>query len=116
MIKYMLLKQLKEIAMFGDDKKVKDKINFSKFFPTENSFVNVDGAFKDATDWWIDVTFQTGIKEVTQMWISDHKPQDSIKQLKAYIEAAEKAIAFAEKCMSMQPAKVTVAKKPTKKK
>ena len=102
--------------MFGDDKKVKDKINFNKFFPTENSFVNVDGAFKDATDWWIDLTIQTGLKDATQFWISDYKPQESIKQLKAMIEAAEKTIAFAEKCMSMTPAKVTVAKKPTKKK
>lgn len=101
--------------MFGDNTKAKSTINFNKFFPTENSFVNVDGAFKDAKDWWVDVTFQTGLKEVTQMWISDYKPQESIKQLKAYIEAAEKAIAFAEKCMSMQPAKVTVAKKPKKK-
>ena len=100
--------------MFDDKAKAKDKINFSKFFPTENSFVNVDGAFKDAKDWWVDVTFQTGIKEVTQMWISDYKPQESIKQLKAYIEAAEKAIAFAEKCMSVTPAKVTVAQKKKK--
>ena len=107
---------LKEYKMFGDKTKAKDTMKFNKFFPTENSFVNVDGAFKDAKDWWVDVTFQTGLKEVTQMWISDYKPQESIKQLKAYIEAAEKAIAFAEKCMSMQPAKVTVAKKPTKKK
>lgn len=112
----MLFKQLKEHMMFGDDKKVKDKVNFNKFFPTNNAFVNVDGAFKDAKDWWVDVTFQTGIKEVTQFWVSDYKPQESIKQLKAYIEAAEKAIKFAEKCMSMQPAKITVAKKPTKKK
>ena len=102
--------------MFGNDVKTKDKINFNKFFPTNNSFVTVDGGFKDAKDWWVDVTFQTGIKEVTQMWISDYKPQESIKQLKAYIEAAEKAIAFAEKCMAMQPTKITVAKKPTKKK
>ena len=97
--------------MLGDKSKAKEKISFNKFFPTENSFVNVDGAFTDVKDWWVDVTFQTGLKEVTQMWISDYKPQESIKQLKAYIEAAEKAIAFAEKCMSLTPAKVTVKQK-----
>ena len=102
--------------MFGSDKKAKDTVKFNKFFPTENSFVNVDGAFKDASDWWVDLTIQTGLKDATQFWVSDFKPQESIKQLKAMIEAAEKTIAFAEKCMSMQPAKVTVAKKPTKKK
>lgn len=107
----MLLNQLKEYTMLGDKNKAKDTVKFNKFFPTENAFVNVDGAFKDAKDWWVDVTFQTGIKEVTQLWVSDYKPQESIKQLKAYIEAAEKAIAFAEKCMSVTPAKVTVKQK-----
>jgi hypothetical protein len=103
--------QLKEYVMLGDKSKAKSTVNFNKFFPTDNAFVNVDGAFKDVKDWWVDVTFQTGIKEVTQMWISDYKPQESIKQLKAYVEAAEKAIAFAEKCMSVTPAKVTVKQK-----
>ena len=107
----MLFKQLKEHVMLGDKTKAKSTVNFNKFFPADNAFVNVDGAFKDATDWWVDLTFQTGIKEVTQLWISDYKPQEQIKQLKAYIEAAEKAIAFAEKCMSVTPAKVTVKQK-----
>ena len=85
--------------MIGDKTKAKDKVNFNKFFPGDNAFVNVDGAFKDATDWWVDLTVQTGLRESTQMWVSDFKPQDSLKQLRALLEATEKAIAFAEKCM-----------------
>jgi hypothetical protein len=100
--------------MFGDDKKVKDKINFNKFFPGENSFVNVDGGFKDAADWWVDLTLQTGLRESTQLWVSDFKPADSLKQLRALLEATEKAIAFAEKCMEAKPEKVP-AKTKTKK-
>jgi hypothetical protein len=110
----MLLQPIKEYKMFGDDKKVKDKINFNRFFPGENSFVNVDGGFKDATDWWVDLTLQTGLRESTQLWVSDFKPSESLKQLRALLEATEKAIAFAEKCMDSKPAKVTVAKKPKK--
>lgn len=110
----MLLQPIKEYKMLGDDKKVKDKINFNKFFPGENSFVNVDGAFKDATDWWVDLTLQTGLRESTQLWVSDYKPADSLKQLRALLEATEKAIAFAEKCMDAKPAKVTVAQKKKK--
>jgi hypothetical protein len=110
----MTLQQIKEYAMFGQEKKAKSTINFNKFFPTENAFVNVDGAFKDAQDWWIDLTIQTGLKDATQFWISDYKPQESIKQLKAMIEAAEKTIAFAEKCMA--DAAKPVAKKTAKKK
>ena len=99
--------------MFGDNVKPKDTVKFNKFFPDGNSFVNLDGAFKDVKDWWVDVTFQTGIKDVTQFWISDYKPQEGIKQLKAFIEAAEKAITFAEKCIAT-PA--PVVKKTAKKK
>jgi hypothetical protein len=106
----MLLQSIKEYKMFGDDKKVKDKINFNKFFPGENSFVNVDGGFKDAADWWVDLTLQTGLRESTQLWVSDFKPADSLKQLRALLEATEKAIAFAEKCMEAKPEKVTVKK------
>ena len=79
-------KQLKEHMMFGQEKKAKNTINFNKFFPTNNAFVNVDGAFKDDTDWWVDLTIQTGLKDATQFWISDFNPQESIKQLRAMIE------------------------------
>lgn len=106
--------QLKEYVMLGDKSKAKDKINFNKFFPGDNSFVNVDGAFKDATDWWVDLTLQTGLRESTQLWVSDYKPADSLKQLRALAEATQKAIDFAEKCMSMQPAKVTIGQKKKK--
>lgn len=107
----MLLQHIKEYKMIGDTTKAKDKVNFNKFFPGENSFVNVEGAFKDATDWWVDVTLQTGLRESTQLWVSDYKPQEALKQLKALAEATQKAIAFAEKCMSSTPAKVTVKQK-----
>lgn len=110
----MVVKQIKDIMMIGDKTKAKDSVKFNKFFPGENSFVNVDGAFKDATDWWVDVTLQTGLRESTQLWVSDYKPQDALKQLKALAEATQKAIAFAEKCMSATPAKITVAQKKKK--
>ena len=97
--------------MIGDKTKAKDKINFNKFFPGENSFVNVDGGFKDANDWWVDLTLQTGLRESTQLWVSDFKPTDSLKQLRALLEATEKAIAFAEKCMASTPAKITAKQK-----
>jgi hypothetical protein len=110
----MLLQSIKGYKMFSDDKKVKDKVNFNKFFPGENSFVNVDGGFKDATDWWVDLTLQTGLREATQLWVSDFKPQDSLKQLRALLEATEKAIAFAEKCMETKPVKVALKQKAKK--
>lgn len=96
---------LKELMMLGKEKPVKNSVKFNKFFPGENSFVNVDGGFKDAADWWVDLTLQTGLREATQLWVSDFKPQESLKQLRALLEATEKAIAFAEKCMQAEPVK-----------
>ena len=109
-------KQLRECRMLGDDKKVKSKVNFNKFFPNSNSFVNVDGAFTDANNWWVDLTLQTGLREAAQLWVSEYKPEESLKQLRALLEATQKAITFADKCIASKPAKITVAKKPTVKK
>jgi len=103
-------KRLKEIMMFDNEKPVKNTVKFNKFFPVNNAFVNVDGGFKDAADWWVDLTLQTGLRESTQFWVSDFKPEDSIKQLRALLEATEKAIEFAEKCIAAKP----VAKAKTK--
>lgn len=89
----------------------KQKIKFNKFFPEDSSFVSVDGYYNDVKDWWVDLTLQTDLRNYSKVSIFDHKPQEAIKQLKAYVEAAEKAIAFAEKCMAMKPAKITVGKK-----
>ena len=105
---------LKEFQMFGQEKPVKNSVKFNKFFPGENSFVNVDGGFKDAADWWVDLTLQTGLREATQLWVSDFKPQDSLKQLRALLEATEKAIAFAEKCMEAKPVKAPAKAKAKK--
>jgi hypothetical protein len=40
------------------------------------------------------LVIQTGLKDATQFWISDYKPQEQIKQLRTMIEAAEKTIAL----------------------
>lgn len=110
----MLLQSIKEYKTMVDTTKAKDKVNFNKFFPGENSFINVEGTFKDANDWWVDLTLQTGLRESTQLWVSDYKPAEAIKQLRALLEATEKAIAFAEKCIASKPAKITLAKKAKK--
>ena len=102
--------------MQADKEKVKKSVSFNKFFPKDNAFINVDGGFKSIEDWWVDFTVQTGTKEAVSLFASDWKPEDQVKQLKAIMEGAQKTIDFIETCMKMKPAKVTVAKKPTKKK
>jgi hypothetical protein len=107
----MLHQHLKELIMLQDKKPAKSKVAFNKFFPTENSFVNVEGAFRDASDWFVDLTLQTGLRESTQLWVSDYKPQESLKQLRSLVEAANKAIDFAEKCIAEAALKPAAIKK-----
>ena len=97
-------------------KKPTKTVSFNKFFPKDNAFVNVDGGFKDVEDWWVDFTIQTGTRDAINFWTSDYKPEESIKQLKAMIEGANKTIDFIETCMKMKPAKMTVKKTTPKKK
>lgn len=108
----MTSRKLKELLMAQEKKKPTKTVNFNKFFPKDNAFVNVDGGFKSIEDWWVDFTVQTGTRESINLWASDWKPEDQVKQLKAMIEGAQKALDFIEVCTKLQPAKATVGKKP----
>ena len=102
--------------MNAENNKPKKTVNFSKFFPKNNAFVNVDGGFKSVEDWWVDFTVQTDTKDAVHLWTSEWKPEQQVQQLKAIIEGAQKSLDFIETCLKMKPAKVTVAKKPAAKK
>ena len=103
--------KLKDILMTAENKKPKKTLSFNKFFPKDNAFINVSGALKDAEDWWVELTMQTGPREAITLWASEWKPEDQIKQLKALIEGAQKAISFAEDCVAMPKQKTTAKKK-----
>lgn len=107
----MTSKTLKDMLMTAENNKPKKTVSFNKFFPKDNAFVNVDGGFKDVDDWWVDVTIQADTKNCVNFWASDWKPQEQVKQLKATIEGAQKALDFIEACLKMQPVKKTPAKK-----
>ena len=102
--------------MNAENNKPKKTVSFSKFFPKDNAFVNVDGGFKSVEDWWVDFTVQSDTRDAVHFWASDWKPEQQVQQLKAIIEGAQKSLDFIETCMKMKPAKATVAKKPAAKK
>lgn len=102
--------------MNAENKKPSKTVSFNKFFPKDNAFVNVDGGFKSVEDWWVDFTIQGDTKNAVHLWMSDWRPEEHVKQLKAIIEGAQKTIDFVETCMKMKPAKVIVKKTPAKKK
>jgi len=100
--------------MIAESNKPKKKVSFNKFFPKENSFIKLDGGFKEAEDWWTELTIQTGTRDSICIWASEWQTEESIKQLKAMLEATQKALDFAEECYAIK--KPVVKKTPVKKK
>jgi hypothetical protein len=83
-------------------------VNFNKFFPKDNAFVTVDGSFTDKEDWQINLTVQADTKNAVSWWCSDWNYKESVEQLKAFQDGAQKAIDFITACAT-QPAKAAKA-------
>lgn len=76
------------------------KLDFSKFFPGDQSFVALKASAAHGDDFYVNLAFGDGDNKVTY-WISEHNTKESIKQMQALLEATEKALEFAQKAMAM---------------
>lgn len=83
-------------------------IKFNKFFPEDNSFINVSGSFTEKDDWQVNLTIQADTKNVVDFWISDWNNRDAVAQLKAIQDGIQKTIDFVTACAT-QPVKAAVA-------
>lgn len=90
------------------------KSTFSKFFPEDNSFIKVETIFTDAEDWYAEIAMQTGLNRYVEFWVSDYKTDAKLKQLKAFIDGAQKAVDFIEKSMKEKKPIVLDEKRVTK--
>lgn len=92
-------------------------VKFNKFFPDDNAFVTVDGRKDADDDWQVNLTIQADTKNVVNWWCSDWNVKESVAQLKAFQEAAQKAIDFINACATQpaKAAKANAAKRATKK-
>jgi hypothetical protein len=103
-----LAKILNDTNKFLEDTKPVKTVKFNKFFPDDNAFVTVDGRMDKDDDWQVSVTIQSDTKNVVNWWCSDWNYKEAVTQLKAFQEAAQKAIDFITVC-STQPAKAAKA-------
>lgn len=83
----------------------KQTVNFNKFFPDEDSYVTLRGAFNPLSphpweEFDLDLTIQTaqGRSANIYAWLGDSA--GTLKQLKAINEATAKAIKFLEDAMA----------------
>lgn len=103
------------------------KLDFSRFFPSDQSFVAVKANASHGDDFYVNLAFGDGDNKVTY-WVSEYNTKESIKQMQALLEATEKALEFAQKAMAMPTSydgswldkllteEKPAAKKPAKKK
>ncbi len=103
-----LVKILNESHKFLEEQKPMKTVNFNKFFPKDNAFVTVDGSFTDKEDWQINLTVQADTKNAVSWWCCDWNYKESVEQLKAFQDGAQKAIDFITACAT-QPAKAAKA-------
>ena len=80
----------------------KQTINFSKFFPDDNAFVNLKGVFNPLAvspfddEFDLDLTIQTATNRSVNLYAWVTSNDETLKQLKAIHEATGKAIEFYE--------------------
>ena len=83
-------------------------VKFNKFFPDDNAFITVDGRMDKDDDWQVNLTIQSDTKNAVNWWCSDWNYKESVAQLQAFQDGAQKAIDFILAC-STQPAKAAKA-------
>jgi phosphopantetheine adenylyltransferase len=80
----------------------KQTVNFNKFFPDDNAFVTLKGAFNPLADsifddeFDLDLTIQTATNRSVNLYSWMTSNDETLKQLKAIHEATGKAIEFYE--------------------
>lgn len=82
---------LKELEM----RKSKEKVAFSKFFPEDSQFVNLQGNYWDHDNWEVNLNVSTGSRDHLYLWITDYdKNADAfLNELATAVSKAQDAIA-----------------------
>ena len=82
---------IKELQM----RKSKEKVSFSKFFPEESQFVNLQGNYWDHDNWEVNVTVGGGSRDHFYLWVTDYdKNADAfLNELATAVSKAQDAIA-----------------------
>jgi hypothetical protein len=90
-IKTNLKDLIKELQM----RKAKEKVSFSKFFPEESQFVNLQGNYWDHDNWEVNVTINGGSRDQVYFWVTEYdKNADAfLNEIAIAVSKAQDAIA-----------------------
>lgn len=75
-------------------------LDFSKFFPSDQSFVAVKARASHGDDFYVNLAFGDGENKVTY-YVSEHNVKEAIKQMQTMLEGLEKTMEFVQKATAL---------------
>ncbi len=73
-------------------------VNFSRFFPDDNAYVNTQGKFTKLDDWSVNLSIQSGPRHSAEFWAAEWNHAEMREQLLALREAINQTLTFIDKC------------------
>ena len=107
---------LKDLIKELNMRKSKEKVAFSKFFPEDNQFVNLQGNYWDHDNWEVNVTVSGGSRDHFYLWVTDYdKNADAfLNELATAVSKAQDAIAKYRARAKVESASAKIVLKPAK--
>jgi len=82
--------------------KVVEKVNFSKFFPSNQNFIVISGEAKAPNDFWLNVDIGDG-HDKASFTFTDWNHKNSMDLLRSMRSAMQEALEFYEKALNLPP-------------
>jgi len=79
-------------------------LDFSKFFPTDHSFVAVKARAATGDDFFVNLAFGDGENKVSY-FINEYNSKEALKQMQLMMESLEKTMEFVQKATSLPVSK-----------
>lgn len=71
-------------------------LDFSKFFPSDQSFVAIKARAQHGDDFYVNMSFGDGDNKVTY-FINEYNTKEALKQMQTMLEGLEKTMEFVQK-------------------
>lgn len=75
-------------------------LDFSKFFPSDQSFVSVRARAAHGDDFFVNLAFGDGENKVTY-FVGEHNVKEALKQMQTMLEGLEKSMEFVQKAAAL---------------
>lgn len=75
-------------------------LDFSKFFPSDQSFVAIKARAQHGDDFFVNMSFGDGDNKVTY-FINEYNTKEALKQMQTMLEGLEKTMEFVQKVAAM---------------